>query len=536
MTVYKFCSYNVRGLRNCKKRRKLFAYFHRNNYDFIFLQESHSTLQDQIIWSNEWGGKAFFAHGTVFSKGVSILLKPSVSVDPAKVVCDNDGRFVILCVKVCNVNLLLINIYGHNLDRVDLFTSIEAHISNYDWDVIIWGGDFNLVLNLQEDKIGGLPQTNFNARAKLLSLIENHDLLDIWRDRNPKSKTFTWHSSIDPSIHCRLDFFLISRQLKHSVTDCSITSVFGSDHASVSLALQLGVERGKGMWKLNSSLLDDSSYIELISRTIADTVNSCHDQNPSLLWETCKLNIRSASITYSSYLSHQRRLYERSLLKRISNLEHQFSLNPSSVNSIYLNYARAALEALYDQKLKGIILRSRARWSELGEKNTKYFLNLEKRNRMLSSINELILENNLVTHDFQVIMKETRRFYQNLYTKDQNVSSNDFFHNVQLNHNVLSIDQQNSCEGLFTLDEFSRSLFSMSVGKSPGSDGIPTAFYKVFWDKVGPLVVNSFNHAYHRGYISDEQGRACITLIPKPNKDHRFLKNWRPIALLNTDY
>ena len=56
------------------------------------------------------------------------------------------------------------------------------------------------------------------------------------------------------------------------------------------------------------------------------------------------------------------------------------------------------------------------------------------------------------------------------------------------------------------------------------------------WDEIGILVVNSFNHAFNLGHISDEQGRACITLIPKPSKDHRFLKNWRPIALLNTDY
>ena len=34
------------------------------------------------------------------------------------------------------------------------------------------------------------------------------------------------------------------------------------------------------------------------------------------------------------------------------------------------------------KKVKGIIIRARARWHEYGEKSTKYFLNLEKRNHV----------------------------------------------------------------------------------------------------------------------------------------------------------
>ena len=36
--------------------------------------------------------------------------------------------------------------------------------------------------------------------------------------------------------------------------------------------------------------------------------------------------------------------------------------------------------------------------------------------------------------------------------------------------------------------------------------------------------------------LSIDQRRAVLSLIPKPNKDLRYLKNWRPISLLNTDY
>ena len=47
-----------------------------------------------------------------------------------------------------------------------------------------------------------------------------------------------------------------------------------------------------------------------------------------------------------------------------------------------LDTAQKQLESFYEEKTKGIIVRARARWHENGEKSTKYFLNLEKRNHV----------------------------------------------------------------------------------------------------------------------------------------------------------
>ena len=48
--------------------------------------------------------------------------------------------------------------------------------------------------------------------------------------------------------------------------------------------------------------------------------------------------------------------------------------------------------------------------------------------------------------------------------------------------------------------------------------------------------MNSINHAFASEEISIDQKRGIITLIPQKDKDRIFLKNWRPISLLNTDY
>ena len=67
--------------------------------------------------------------------------------------------------------------------------------------------------------------------------------------------------------------------------------------------------------------------------------------------------------------------------------------------------------------VQGAMVQSRARWYNGGEKNTKYFLNLEKYNFNRETITRLHThEGVIVTHDND-ILKEEKHFYQALYTE-----------------------------------------------------------------------------------------------------------------------
>ena len=75
----------------------------------------------------------------------------------------------------------------------------------------------------------------------------------------------------------------------------------------------------------------------------------------------------------------------------------------------------------------------------------------------------------------------------------------------------------------------------MKINKSPGSDGLTVEFYRLFWEDVQNLVINSLNEGFDLQKLSDSQKHGIITLsFKKGNKNH--LNNWRPITLLNTDY
>ena len=132
----------------------------------------------------------------------------------------------------------------------------------------IFAGDFNVVLNQNEDTKNYIHSNNPQATEALKEQMERHSLIDIWRHLNPDSRTFTWRQ-FNSNKQSRLDFFLISASLLSFVHNASITSGICSDHSVIDLEIDFSwFSRGKGFWKFNSSLLGDPVYRYLEKMTI----------------------------------------------------------------------------------------------------------------------------------------------------------------------------------------------------------------------------------------------------------------------------
>ena len=176
---------------------------------------------------------------------------------------------------------------------------------------------------------------------------------------------------------------------------------------------------------------------------------------------------------------------------------------------------QSELESIREKKLSGNRIRSRAQWIEDGEKPSKFFLNLEKRNAVNKIISHLTSEDGFEIFDDDGIHQEVYKFYKRLY------SSHDFLlRDVDLNeichHSVrkLSDGEAAGLEGPLGYDEVYHALRSMKNNKSPGTDGFTVEFFKFFWDKLGWFLVRSLNYAYSDGQMSITQRHGIITLIP----------------------
>ena len=183
------------------------------------------------------------------------------------------------------------------------------------------------------------------------------------------------------------------------------------------------------------------------------------------------------------------------------------------------------------------MFRSKANWAELGEKNTKYFLNLEKQNYNARYIKKLITQNDAEVTKPENILAEEKRFYEELYTSKniENESMETEFLNSKRMPKLNNIEKQ-ICDSPLRIDEIAKAIMQLKNDKSPGNDGFTTNFYKFFWPDIKYLLFDSFKYSFKVKMLSDNQRRGILNLLPKPNKDLRYLKNWRPVSLLNTDY
>ena len=138
-------------------------------------------------------------------------------------------------------------------------------------DKIIIGDDFNCPINPLLDKQSGI----LVARQKIVDRIEEiqevFNLHDVWRVKNPQTKSFTW-SQKSPFIFCRLDYWLISNSFQDSIKDVDIIAAIRTDHSAILLHLQELEEckRGTRFLKMNSLLLTDDIFVHKMNEKLEE--------------------------------------------------------------------------------------------------------------------------------------------------------------------------------------------------------------------------------------------------------------------------
>ena len=196
MSYLRIASFNVRGLGNANKRRKIFNYLHHKEFDIVLLQETHSVRNQEKFWRSIWGSKIYYSHGTNDSRGVCILLAKKSLVKVFHSYKDAEGRIIAIDIFFENQSICLVNIYAPNLDDPAFFDEIFTVIEASTCDMKIFGGDFNVILDPNKDKKGDLSLSKPKMRNKLLNIMKSEQLVDVWRTQHLEDHLFTWTRAI----------------------------------------------------------------------------------------------------------------------------------------------------------------------------------------------------------------------------------------------------------------------------------------------------------------------------------------------------
>ena len=519
-------SINVRGLREVVKRRAIFNYY-RQRANIICLQETHSTTEEELKWEFEWGGDIVYSHGNSKARGVCILLQKGMKKLISDIERDDCGRRIKINIVINSVVLCICNIYAPNLDKPSFFDETFKIVTQSSENIILIG-DFNLVMDTGRDRIGS-AHNNVSAREVIRNAINNMMITDLWRDRNPTESRYSWYRCKPKLSASRIDFALISLGIVDMCENIGYTTGIMTDHLAHFVYFNIGTKpRGAGYWKLNNNMLRMADYVSLINDTIDQICIDCNSKTKKETWEYLKFKIRDVSREYSRNSSSEINLIISQLSEKVDEMQQHLK----EVNLTILENTKRDLEEFIEQKVKGCIFRSKVNFTEMGEKPTKYFLNMEKARYNAKTCNALLnpASGKMVT-ETKGILALQENFYRSLYTSDKSV----VFNATNETNKSVPPDIKEMQNKPFTEKEIAIAVKQLPNDKTCGNDGIPVDFYKVFWIKLKHIFMGMLEEIYADKKLNRTAMLGVINMIPKSGKDSRKIESLRPITLCNTD-
>ena len=98
------------------------------------MQETHSSVETEKLWNDEFKDQLYFSHGKTNSCGVLTEFYGNINVVLKTQLNDKSGRILILEVTIDDTEYLLINIYSANTEQHQLETlqNLSNLLENYD--------------------------------------------------------------------------------------------------------------------------------------------------------------------------------------------------------------------------------------------------------------------------------------------------------------------------------------------------------------------------------------------------------------------
>ena len=186
---------NIKELQNNSKWFSVVEYFKNKlgNNGILFLQETHSTFNDENIWKNDFNVPVCYSHATSQSCGVIIAVFGNLNFLVNKQGGDKNGQILILDLNKNEIRYVLVNIYNTNteVEQVQALIELSELMKNINFlkeNRIVLAGILSVFFDSKLETKGGKSSLKQKSVAKLLQLKEEYDLCDIWRKRNPTKK------------------------------------------------------------------------------------------------------------------------------------------------------------------------------------------------------------------------------------------------------------------------------------------------------------------------------------------------------------
>ncbi len=529
---------NVRGLSSYSKLKRVLNLANDlNKYDsgIMCLQETH--LQNDKRLEYMWKGDYVLSPSENNARGTLLLFTKKSFEKILYRHGSDDGRSAWLIGQKDGNNILIIGIYGPNHHHAGFYKEIlnkaDKLISEQDVDQVYVLGDLNININTLPKGKAGVVNKDKRMAVKIINKFFKLNKMHILSDH-------TQHTWQRQQSYSTLDFIIGPLVADKIDTKVSWGAEI-SDHALVQVISHKNDHaRGPGLPRINTGFLDKIEEVQLFREEVSRLMDQAKpDWNPHERLEYLKMAIRSAAFErHSIYKKKVNEEFETNKNK-LDALHLELEVKKSSGDPTVLdtieeiNNTEILISKYHEDHSKHLAQRARIQWIEKGEKNNKYFMNLLKYNERKERINALVINGNETSNQDE-IKAEIHRFYNELYSKQDNASEDDMDRYLGYVSKDVSGEDNTELTKEITLNELTITMKDCK-GTTPGPDGISTLIYKVIWDVAGPIILDAWNYSITIGSLSPSQKVSAICLLTKKGKDKRHVGNLRPITLSNCD-
>ncbi|XP_073002499.1 uncharacterized protein [Typha latifolia] len=377
---------------------------------------------------------------------------------------------------------------------------------NTPWAII---GDFNAFLSPQEKRCSGEVIMGPKCKA-FAKFVDDTGLCDLGYEGIP----YTWcnNQKGDRRMWIRLDRALGNTEWvsEHPASKVQHLDRGASNHAPILLRVPLATAKVRRPFRFELYLM---KYEECQS-IVKDTWARHADDNPmhALTHHVSELRRSLNRWSREEVGCVERRLKDTNTqLADLEELDANGQLSEEGLKRLRSLYnCKAALNRQLNIKW---LQRSRLRWTEEGDRNTKFFhisATMRRQRNMISGI-----------------MGDGERWVEEPAEGD---GSNEW--PTLLN---ISAEEAIALERPVTPEEIKEAVWSLPRGKAPGLDGMLAEVYTKYWDTIGGSLCQAVGHFFTCAAMSRSWGETFITLIPKKEHPTR-VADYRPIALCNVMY
>lgn len=413
LMLLKIAVLNVRGVVKNEKFERLKETCKKANV--ILLQETNWREEIMEGLKKKWSGDIFYNNGDGRrGRGVAILIKRGVGEKIKVVYDDKEGKCIAVkiegeeCLTIFNIHAPVIE-----KEKVLFFRKIKGIVASLGNFVIM--GDFNTIFS-KMDITEGMVFKSDSGRKELKGMMEDNDLVEVWRERNEGIREFSRQQLVmDFMCRSRIDFILSKRDLVEFIDGIYYKETFLSDHKILWAEIDMsGIKRGPGLWMLNTEILKTEGFCmkleELMKREMEDQL---YNEDKRIWWDNMKYEISKCTKEHSRLIQKAKKGEEYRIRRELK--EEQSKDGKDSQRIIHLE---EKIKEIEERKCKGAMV-SRAKYIVEGEKCTKFFFNMEKNRQRSGMIKELRSKDGEKVTETQDILKEIKYFYEELFRSER---------------------------------------------------------------------------------------------------------------------